>query len=136
MPKLYSATVKITQDNAPLEDAIVNLIDQSGSLQFTVSGVTNSSGVAVLHTHSDYRGAPLGKYKVRVLKIENEVRPIPPEHTPEYAQYMSESIKNPPKSHLLTEKVYNDPQTTPLELEIKGKTDASFDVGKAVRITM
>jgi hypothetical protein len=137
MPKLFSVQITIIQDGKPLDGALVSLEEPSGNINFTVCGTTNSSGIAELYTHGDYKGAPLGKYKVRVIKnVDDERGPAPPEHKPEYSKFMDEWKKNPPQTYMYVEKQYSDVNTTPLEIEITGKMTQTLDVGKAVKIVL
>jgi hypothetical protein len=131
-PKLVFVTLTLTQDGVPLDGAIVSLIDPN--IQFSVGGTTDTKGIVVLYTHGQHKGAPLGKYKVRIVKTESDPVPPPPRMgTPEYAAHMKEMQKNPPKTYTLVEKQYTKPETTPLELEINGTMTQTLDVGKAVK---
>ena len=131
-PKLVSVTLTLTQDGTPLAGAIVSL---AGDCQFSIGGVTDAKGCVVLYTHGQHKGAPLGKYKVRVTKTETEPGPpAPPLGTPEYMTFMQEAQKRPPpKTYTLVEKQYTQAETTPLELDITGPLTQTLDVGKVVR---
>jgi hypothetical protein len=129
-PKLVSVTLTLTQDGTPLSGAIVSLINPN--VQFLVGGTTDAQGSVVLHTHGQYKGAPLGKYKVRVVKTESDpAPPAPPTlHGTEFEAYAK---LPPPKTYTLIEKQYTQAETTPLELEISRAMIQTFDVGKAVK---
>ncbi|MDR2642349.1 MAG: carboxypeptidase-like regulatory domain-containing protein [Planctomycetaceae bacterium] len=131
LPKLVKVTLTITQDGKPLSNAVVSLAraDQGGV--YSASGITNENGVCSLYTHGQYKGAPLGKYKVRVSRIELIPKPLgrKPKDNAEYEAYK----KNPPKTYQLVEEIYTDAKTTPLEIEITGSMQKTFDVGKAVK---
>jgi len=131
-PKLVSVTLTFVQEGTPLSGAVVSL---SGDCQFSVGGMTDANGLVVLHTHGQYKGAPLGKFKVRVVKTESDsVPPAPKLGTPEYATYMEEVRKRPPpKTYTLIEKQYTRTETTPLELDITGSMTQTLDIGKAVK---
>jgi hypothetical protein len=134
LPKLVSVTLTVTQDGAPLTGAVVSLIDPSGGAGFSVGGTTDAAGKVAVYTHGKYKGAPLGKFKVRVTKTESDPIPSAPKTgTPEYAAYAREMSKNPPKRYTLIEKQYTRPETTPLELDITGPMTQSLDVGKTVK---
>jgi hypothetical protein len=134
LPPLVPVKIILTQEGKPLDGAIVSLEDPSGGVKFTVGGTTNSSGVAEIYTHGNYKGAPLGKYKVRVLKNVTEESPsAPPENTPEYDKFMGEYAKNPPRTYRYVEKQYSDINTTPLEIDITGKTTQTLDAGKDIK---
>jgi hypothetical protein len=134
LPKLVPVTLTITQEGTPFTDAIVSLVDPSGGVPFTVGGMTDTNGNVVLHTHGLYKGAPLGKFKVRIIKTESDpTPPLPKLGTPEFDAYQKEMQKNPPKTYTLVEKRYTNVDTTPLELDITGPLTTTLDAGKAVR---
>ena len=72
MPKLYPASILITQEGQPLEGASVILVCVDESIRWLVSGQTNRDGVARLVTHGQFSGAPAGKFKVCVTKHYHE----------------------------------------------------------------
>ena len=134
LPKLVPVTLTITQEGTPLADALVSLVDPGGSIPFVVGGTTDAGGNVVLHTHGLYKGAPLGKFKVRVVKTESDpVPPAPAFDSPEFDAYMKEAAKRPPpKTYTFVEKRYTNVNTTPLELDISGQLTTTLEVGKAV----
>ena len=133
-PKLVSVTLTITQEGTPLAGAMVSLIDPSGSVPFTVGGITNEKGSVILYTHGLHKGAPLGKFKVCIVKTESDsVPPAPALYTPEFEAYTQALKKNPPKTYTLVEKRYTNLNTTPLELDISGSLTTTLDVGKMVK---
>ena len=136
LPKLVPVTLTITQEGTPLAGAIVSVVDPGGGIQFMVGGTTDVNGSVVLHTHGLYKGAPLGKFKVRVVKTEADqppadLPPPPPLGTKEFEAYRKQLDKL--KTYMLVEKRYTQLNTTPLELEITGPLTTTLDVGKAVR---
>ena len=134
LPKLVPVTLTITQEGTPLAGAVVSVVDLSGGISFMVGGTTDVNGNVVLYTHGQYKGAPLGKFKVRVVKTESDpLPPAPQRDTPEFEAYIKEMRKNPPKTYMLVEKQYTNVNTTPLELDINGPLTTTFDVGKAVK---
>ena len=94
LPKLVPVTLTFTQEGAPLTGAVVSLIDPN--IQFLVGGTTDADGTVVLYTHGLYKGAPLGKFKVRVVKTESDSTPQPMT----MAEIMSSTSKGlpPPKT--------------------------------------
>ena len=133
LPKLVSVTLTITQDGAPLSGATVLLTDPSGSIPFTVGGLTDSKGTVVLYTHGRYKGAPLGQFKVQVTKTESDpAPPAPPFGSPEYYEYLK-ATHPPTKTYTLVEKQYTQVETTTLALDVTGPLATTFDVGKAIR---
>jgi uncharacterized protein YfaS (alpha-2-macroglobulin family) len=139
LPKLVPVTLTITQEGKPLAGAVVSLVDPGGGIQFAVGGTTDAQGNVVLHTHGKHKGAPLGKFKVRVVKTETDQLPphlqtAPNMRSPEFGAYSREIEKLPPqKTYTLIEKRYTQSNTTPLELDITGPLTTTLDIGKAVR---
>ena len=131
LPKLYSCVVTITQEGQPVSDATVSLILNDGSRPWAISGSTNASGVATMQTQAHFTGAPAGIYKVCVFKTIQEGTPI----TIVPAMGESAAVTIIPSFYVVDPK-YDRYDTTPLELSIaaKGKTQATFDAGKEVRI--
>ena len=71
MPRLYSASIVVTQGGEPLEGASVTLTPEDPeNARWGPMGTTDGSGVAVLRTDGKYAGAPLGAYKVVVSKLQ------------------------------------------------------------------
>ena len=141
MPLLHPTSITITQEDTPLDNAIVQLISSDPTLsQWGPSGITDANGVAVLNTNGLYRGAPEGRYKVLVTKREMEKHPHPewanlPDGDPQYLKFREENLKL--KSYDYVEPKYGLLLETPLEADIaKGKNELRFDVGKKVNIEM
>lgn len=123
MPKLYPCSVTLTQGNAPLADATVTLANDS--IEWAVSGTTDEKGVAVIYTHGTYAGAPEGDYVVVVQKQIVE-KPTVQQQSP------SDDIIGGVAYNCVSEE-FGSKKTSPLKLEVKGKTTGSFDVGEAIR---
>jgi hypothetical protein len=96
-----------------LEHAIVVL--EAPGKTFSPAGVSDKNGVAVIHTSGTEKGAQEGDYKVCVIK----------EETIEKGEIV--------ETWRYVEKQYSTSATTPLAVTVKGKTKASFDVGKAIK---
>ena len=130
LPKLYPCTITIKQDGKPLEDATVQLYDPTVTNRWTVSGVTNASGVAVMRTHGQFPGAPQGRFKVILSKTVTESDTIP-----------GDGENAPPKSigntriYSLVGKEYTKHESTPLEIIIENKKrNETCDIGNAERV--
>lgn len=138
LPKLVSASVKLTQDGAPLAGATVSLIDTAGSQQWYPGGLSDESGTIVLYTNGRYKGAPEGKYKVVVTKTETDpskLGPAPSENDPKYGEYMEKSANEKRDTYTLIDKKFGDAKNTTLEIEIKkGGETPTLDVGKKVKV--
>ena len=138
MPKLFPASITVTQEGEPLDGAMVLLIPEDSALQeWGPGGLTNASGVAVMRTNGKCKGAPLGKYKVTVTKTEREPHPHPewadlPMNDPNYRQFlrMAESLK----AYNLVERDFGSRDRTPLQVEVaSGQKSHSVDVGNKIR---
>ena len=141
MPRLYPATIIVTQEGIPLAGAMVQLIpEDSANAAWGPGGVTDESGSIVLHTNGKYKGAPLGHYKVTVMKREREPHPQPElreagPHTPEFARFMD--IARSLQTYAYVEAQYTVPTDTPLRMEItpRGRT-YEVDAGPPVKIAV
>lgn len=132
LPELFSVTVLVMQDSAPLSRATVLL--SSPDFRWSVGGVTDANGLAVLWTSGRYRGVPAGSYRVTVTKDEVVEKPNP-HHRPE--------VDNMPVLSRLVQTVeprYRRPDTTSLELVISADLagsaapQATLDVGNSCRL--
>ena len=131
LPKLYSCTITIKQDGKPLEGAGVQLYDPTVTNRWTVSGVTNASGVAVIRTHGNFVGAPSGRFKVIVSKTVMEGGGGYDDTVPQKERKPLE----PTRVYSLVGKEYTSRETTPLEIIIDSKKKSeTFDLGTAERI--
>ena len=129
MPKLYSCTLMVTQDNKPLEGATIALFHQDTALQkWTAGGLSDQSGKVVLKTQGRYNGVVEGKYKITVTKTEVDEGIVTNTET-------QEGISG--KTWTLVEQRFSNVATTPLTLEVTGKIALeTIDVGSAVRLEM
>jgi hypothetical protein len=131
LPTLYQCTITITQDGNTLEKAIVRLESvDSTNAKYLASAITDENGVALMKTYG-YLGSPIGKYKVVVTKIVEEIT--------EYKLSKSSGEKEPVKSKKfrLIETQFTSAETTSLEIEITGNeknVTKTFDVGKTVKV--
>jgi hypothetical protein len=128
LPKLYPCTITITQDGQPLAGATVILYDPAVTDRWTVSGLTNTSGTAVMRTHGQFPGVPEGRFKVVLSKTETEGKGW---DDPDSPKRTWENIK----VYSFVAKEYGKHETTPLEIVVDGKKRSeSFDIGRAERI--
>ncbi|MDO5582160.1 MAG: carboxypeptidase regulatory-like domain-containing protein [Planctomycetia bacterium] len=131
LPELSPCTITITQEGSPLAQATVLLIPQDPSLKdWSMGGTTDANGKALIRTHGQYNGIPVGEYIVVVNKEERTDDP----------KANSKAVKDPdyvaPKVLFsLVETKYNNPGTTPLKFKMEKETgSATFEVGKKVRV--
>ena len=108
MPPLVSCVLTILcEDGAPVDNAVVTLIPENPELrQWAIAGSTNASGVVTITTHGDFAGAPAGRYKVTVRKVEM----VETGEVDEFGPVMG--------ALPLIEEEFSNPSQTPLELEI------------------
>ena len=136
MPKLYSATITVTQDGAPLVGAEVIILNVDPSVSWSAGGTTDENGTLKLRTMGRYNGAPAGRYKVAVRKVETPniaLPPLPtnPEQAKEYRRVMQEIEDN--SYYLVDERFYIG--RTELEVEITPSArQFTVDVSPAVRV--
>ncbi len=127
MPPLVPCTVTVTQGGAPLANANVTLFPLDGS-QWTANGSTDGSGKAVMFAWGSHQGAPVGKYKVTVAKMETDKAAVARSSSDE------PSTDPPPNSYNLVEEKYGMKDSTTLEIEVvKGTTEYKVEAGAAVR---
>lgn len=130
MPKPVPCEVIVTQEDKPLENALVSLQPSDGK-QWSAVGNTDATGKAIVFTTDRYKGAVPGKYKVLVSKTETEQSKGPV--SSDEAAGRNTSLGG----YYLVEEKYGNPITTPIEIEVvKGTTEYPVDAGKAIRIKM
>lgn len=140
-PPLFPCEITITQGNKPLEGALVQLVPESGTFQWTISGKTGSNGIAKLSTHAKFSGAPAGTFKVLVSKTEASLSkyPVPADDAPveEWTEYRGLiSMEHRPLIQYVKPE-YEEVKMTPHSMTIvKGKNKAAFDVGEEVEIVL
>lgn len=147
LPDLYPSVLILKQEGKPLENASIALIDpqeDGPNARWGISGASDQKGEAILKVNGLFKGCPVGKFKVVVIKHETEKLSAPPPapnavndpigYEKWRLQYENEKNQKIPKSFLLVEQKYTNIKTTPIEVEIKqGKNIIEVDVGKRVR---
>lgn len=128
MPPLLPVQVKLLQDGTPLAGASVRLVPNGASSSWYTGGTTNDQGIAEVHTHGKFSGAPAGKYKLVVTKFE----------TPSATSSTLENLNQPTSkdaTYDLVDPKFGNPSKTTLELEVtEGQADHEFDLGPAVHV--
>lgn len=140
MPKLEPVTVTVLQGDVPLANATLNLkpLEPSTTNNFTCGGTTNEEGVATIVTHGQYKGAPVGKYKVAVSCVVGEGTPPPPSPIDEesarvYKEYIDSGATY--EEFNVVDPEFSTIESTTLEIEVvKGKNQLTIDCGEPVRI--
>ncbi|MDR2171904.1 MAG: hypothetical protein LBP59_17300 [Planctomycetaceae bacterium] len=114
--RLYPCEIILTQEGLPLSGAYVELFHQEADKKnWASAGIANAEGYVKIYTYGKWQGAPEGSFNVTVTLREIE------------------KIKNKEITYTLVDENYAKPETTPLKLEIKGKTKQNFDVGKKTK---
>lgn len=143
MPRLYPCRVTVLGEGKPVEGAIVMLIPESLETQnliWTPMATTDPNGLAVFYTNARYGGAPLGEYRIVVIKSiaeRNEsLPPAPPVDTPEYLVWSDKVGDILMIYYDIVDPTFGDPDKTPLEMEVvKAKmNEKEIDVGAPVRV--
>ena len=141
MPKLHPVSLTFTLDDTSLADAFVTLYSTDEQSRWAVSGRTDAAGCVSLRTNGRYPGAPAGRYKIVVDKVERRGPPVPkeselPKDETERQKVFDEIGKQTTIIRIVDEK-FLSPQTTPLEYEVvAGDNEEIFDLGKAVSVTL
>ncbi|MDR0335596.1 MAG: hypothetical protein LBI18_00730 [Planctomycetaceae bacterium] len=123
LPPLHPCTITVTQNGEPIADVSVQLVSKEESV-WSVTGITDTSGNAILVTFGQFRGAPVGDYKVVLSKRLTET------NTP-----ASEYVSGITQVYSLIDVKYTDSETSPLEMSVKkGRNAMSFEIGSPVRV--
>jgi hypothetical protein len=119
-PKVYRASGTVKLDGKPLEGATVVYHSQSHNV--SAQGVTDKDGKYRLTTFDEGDGAADGKHKVVVTKRKYE------EMKTKYNSPEENAVALIPKE--LLHKRYSQPDTTPLEVEVKssGSNDSVVEI--------
>jgi len=137
MPRLYPASITVTQEGTPLAGALVQLIPEDpANAAWGPGGTTNQSGVVVLRTNGAYLGAPLGTYKVTVSKTEMEPHPNPElRGGSEEDLRRSLAILRTLRTYSYVEPQYGSIRYTPLRIEITARErNYTIDAGRKIRV--
>jgi hypothetical protein len=131
-PKIYPVTITVTQEGKPFPDAQISLEPADGSKNWSVGGKSDQAGKVILRTYGKFDGAPLGKYKVVILKEINEGMDT-------YYEALNRGDNNAASKvnvsiFSLVEAKYNSALTTPIEIEITpNQKTFEIDAGSAVK---
>jgi hypothetical protein len=115
--RLGNVTGTVTLDGKPLEGVSVAFMPEQGGV---ASGVTDASGKYEL-THTDGKGAPVGKNKVAVTTIKKSASTVDmsqiPSDSPEYEKMMKAGGAD-----------YAKQVKEPIPEKYNAKTELEFDV--------
>jgi hypothetical protein len=134
-PRLYPVTLTITQDDQPLDNALVLLYAENEvDARWTVGSRTDAQGKAIIMTHGQFRGSPAGKFKVCVMKSESSDAGTDASSPAPLSVYgdMTNTRSVVPKITNLVDPLFANPKSTPLEIEVlpKGTTNLTLSVHK------
>ena len=112
LPKLYQCQITILdKEGKPLQNATVSVNpEDSTTNKWGASGGTNASGVADILTAGQFRGLPVGKYRVTIRHYEN----ISTGELNEFGQEIFQTNNLVPMEYSLTSK-------TPFHFEMEPK---------------
>ncbi len=130
-PKIYPCKITLTHEGNPAEGVRVYLFSKGEKCPWAIAGVTDSNGVAVIKTHGQYVGAPKGTFAVVLEKTETEGNGILNELSP-----VSRDEVEAVKTYSLVGVDYTATETTPIEIQVNGKTEQAFEIGPKVRVLM
>ena len=131
MPKLYPVSISVTQEGKPLADASISFRYPNNSAPWAVGGQTDTAGKAKLYTNG-YPGAPLGQFNVVIFKQDNVGLK---ERGEAEGRLDPDAGKIKVRIWSCVEPQYNDPNKTPIHVEITEKTKTvDIDAGPAVQI--
>lgn len=123
LPKLYPASITLTQGGKPISDVSIQLIPKVESI-WPVSGTTDANGTAMLVTYGQFPGAPEGSYTVAVSKTT--IKSDKPQD--EYTSGITEIFS-------LIEVEHTKPETSKLEMTVEKKPNSkTFELGEPVHI--
>ena len=137
LPQLFPLTVTVLQEGTPVPGAFVRLLPDDPAMPWSCGATTDAGGEAVIKTIGQYPGAPAGRYKVLISKLET------PPTTGTDLSNLSVSRKPaapapaPPAGTQSVNRIdpkFALPSATPLAIQVaEGQAEASFDVGAPVR---
>lgn len=123
LPNLVSCVLTFQyEDGTPIDNGMVSLSPENPDLrQWSISGTTDASGVTKISTNGEFPGAPAGKYKVVIRKVEL----IP---TGKVDKEVGEPIV---ETLSLIDEEFSSASKTPLSLEVgSGSVKETFKVKK------
>ena len=129
MPKLYPVSITVKQAGTPVVEASLRLVPENASMPWSCGGSTDKNGVAEIRTLGQYPGAPAGKYKVTVSKID-----MSDTSASDLTNLDRPAAKSGDSFDLIPPE-YGSPTQTTLLLEVgESSNKQEFDLGPAVRI--
>jgi len=138
LPVLHPCKITIVQSGKPLDDAIVQLYGVNNSVPWTVIGVTNSFGVAVIKTQAQFVGAPEGEYVVTVTKNiqdKSQFPASPPKDKQEAEKWYDAKERERLAVHSFVSSEFTSPIETALRMTVTSNSKQNmetFDVGPPV----
>jgi len=132
LPPLFPLTVTVLQEGAPVEGAFVRILPEKEGVPWSCGATTDANGNAAIKTVVEFRGAPAGKYKVLISKME-----IPKQTATDLSNLDTPITSEASENVNLVDVKYSMPQTTTLVVNVeKGQPNVTFDVGAPVRTVL
>lgn len=123
----YKVSGTITQKGNPVAGAIVAFTPVATGT--AASGVTDESGVYQLTTRSSGDGAVLGKYRVTIMKYDDQKKVVAEQPPTAYSENLAEMAKPSALPKNLLPAKYANPVTSKIEAEVvKGANKFDFKV--------
>ena len=133
--KLYPVTVTILDGGKPVDNAVV-ILDRQGADKVNASAMTDTAGKALIKIDTEWSGAPVGKYLVRVTKEP----PFTPDLTPEEVAKLEPNEYSAYEEKMQKKRASLKPvvpakvggSETPFEMEVTAAkvNEASFDIAE------
>ena len=118
LPPLFPITLTFLLDGQPLDNAMVMFYTENQAIaKWTVGGITDAEGKAIIVTHGQFHGVPAGTFKVCVSK---RVFPDEPDENV-VASIVGSEIRPMGKMPVPIDHVdplFCKPENTPLKIEI------------------
>ncbi|MDR3196637.1 MAG: hypothetical protein LBU34_02105 [Planctomycetaceae bacterium] len=136
VPELFPCNVIVKNDSTPIQGALVTLGLEEGSSTWALSGVTNSSGLAIIKTTQQSwqgSGVPLGKYIVTISKLPDTsslpTRSLSPTESASererYQKELEERYKALPRE---VPEQFSDFGTSPFRISVESGKNNTFDI--------
>lgn len=131
MPKLFPCTITLVEEGKPAAGIEIFLYSKGEKIPWSINGITDDNGKAVLRSHGKFRGVARGTYSV-VLSKRVEENPSQQEAATDDI-YQNVVNKKPIQVFSLVDLKYTQKETTSLEITVEKRTDQKFELGPPVR---
>ncbi|MDO4587507.1 MAG: flagellar biosynthetic protein FliO [Planctomycetia bacterium] len=139
VPDLYPVSITVTKGATPVSEANVFLVPTSAEGSWSVNGITDANGVAIIKTsQGDWKqsGAPEGEFSIYITKLAKIDEPEKPAdiETNEKAkqEYFAERLKRLEAANKEIPKVLTSATTSGLKITVASgsETKETFDISQ------